>query len=169
MRKLNNKAPIVFYVSMVLLCAVLISAYMTNDLYASYATYAFGGDSARVAKFDVGYKYTIDSTTIIGGRNVITEPISLGTISPGGNAKTIVVTVTNRSEVAVEVNVALTNLTENLPLVIQKPTSTILQPNSNTETSFVFNVYWTPDKDKDLSLMGMTDMFELRIAVEQVD
>ena len=55
MRKLNNKAPIVFYVSMVLLCAVLISAYMTNDLYASYATYAFGGDSARVAKFDVEY------------------------------------------------------------------------------------------------------------------
>lgn len=162
MRKLNNKAPIVFYVSMVLLCAVLISAYMTNDLYASYATYAFGGDSARVAKFDVEYTAKV-------GAVEIREIVDLGTISPGGNAKTIVVTVTNRSEVAVEVNVALTNLTENLPLVIQKPTSTILQPNSNTETSFVFNVYWTPDKDKDLSLMGMTDMFELRIAVEQVD
>ena len=162
MKKFNNKAPIVFYVSMLLLCAVLISAYMTGDLYASYATYAFGGDSARVAKFDVEYTAKV-------GAVEIREIVDLGTISPGGNAKTIMVTVTNRSEVAVEVNVALTNLTGNLPLVIQKPTSTILQPNSNTETSFIFNVYWTPDKDKDLALMGMTDMFELQITVEQVD
>ncbi|MBR4061853.1 MAG: hypothetical protein IKK01_02185 [Clostridia bacterium] len=163
MRKLNNKAPIVFYVSMVLLCAVLISAYMTNDLYASYATYAFGGDSARVAKFDVEYSIEITDGSYQ------TMPVDLGTIYPGGKSKDIVVNVTNESEVAVEVKVELVNLTNNLPLTIVKGAdSTLLQPNSNTETSFIFNVFWIPGAN-DLSLMGMTDMFELRITFEQVD
>jgi hypothetical protein len=174
MKKSNNRAPIVFYVSMLLLCAVLISAYMTGDLYAKYSTFAIGGDSARVAIFKVNYTPKVGDT-------VITELVNLGNIQPGGTSKSIVVEVTNSSEVAVEVKVELTNLTGNLPLTIVKTSGpTMLPPNSNTETQFEFNVYWVKAmpqngesieqaQARDLALMGMTDMFELQITVEQVD
>ena len=166
MRKLNNKAPIVFYVSMVLLCAVLISAYMTNDLYASYATYAFGGDSARVAKFDVEYTAKV-------GAVEIREIVDLGTISPGGIAKTIEVEVTNKSEVAVAANVYLTSLTGNLQRIqIRRSSSSpeVLPPNSGTNT-IVVEIFWEKSENSadDLAKMGLPDMFELRITVEQVD
>ena len=166
MEKFNNKAPIVFYVSMLLLCAVLISAYMTGDLYAKYSTSASGGDSARVAKFSVSYDVKVDTTTIMNGSYTHLEPINIGKIQPGGTGTPIVVYVTNISEVAVEVKVNLVNITKNLPLEIISYDSSVLSPNGSGV--FTFKVFW-PKGANDLALMGMTDMFELQITVEQVD
>ena len=54
MRKQNRKTPAVFYVGVVLLCAVLITSHLTSGLYARYTTTASGGDAAVVASFEVG-------------------------------------------------------------------------------------------------------------------
>ena len=40
-------------IACVLLCLTLFSFYLCGGLYAKYISTAYGGDSARVAKFDV--------------------------------------------------------------------------------------------------------------------
>ena len=48
----------------VLACLVLLSFHLMTGLYAKYSSTATGSDSARVAKFDVEYKYDSDTRTI---------------------------------------------------------------------------------------------------------
>lgn len=48
----------------VLTCLVLLSFHLMTGLYAKYSSTATGSDSARVAKFDVEYKYDSDTRTI---------------------------------------------------------------------------------------------------------
>ena len=53
MKKFNKKSPILTYIGLFLLAAVLISSYMVSGLYAKFISTSSGSDSARVAKFDV--------------------------------------------------------------------------------------------------------------------
>ena len=59
MKKSNKvKTPLVFRLSLVLLCAMLFTSHMMGGLYARYTTTATGSDSARVAKFNVNSNTT---------------------------------------------------------------------------------------------------------------
>ncbi len=53
MEKSNRKAPIVFYIGLILLCVWLASFHLFGGLYARYSSFASGSDSARVAGFSV--------------------------------------------------------------------------------------------------------------------
>lgn len=54
MRQPNRKAPLIFRVGLVLLCAMLITTNMMGGLYARYSTTVIGSATARVAKFSGG-------------------------------------------------------------------------------------------------------------------
>jgi len=51
MKELNRKTPVVFYVGILLLAAVLITFHMSGGLYAKYRATADASDSARVAAY----------------------------------------------------------------------------------------------------------------------
>ena len=170
MKKLNNRTPVVFYCGLLLLCLALISSYMTSDLYASYATSATGGDSARVAKFKVAYSANVNGEPV-----VYSEYVDLGEIVPGGESRNITVIVENESEVAVQVKVYVYNVTGNLPLDAPRSgtanaepigTSSALAPGDTDNYSF--NLKWDEEKT-DPSYAGKTDILQIKIVVEQVD
>lgn len=53
MRQQNRKTPLVLYIGLILMSAVLITSCMMGGLYARYTTTVAGSASATVAKFDV--------------------------------------------------------------------------------------------------------------------
>lgn len=57
MRQSNRKAPLIFRVGLMLLCAMLVTTNMMGGLYARYSTTATGSASARVAKIDCAVNY----------------------------------------------------------------------------------------------------------------
>lgn len=172
MKRSNQRASVLFYCGIVVLCLFFASSYVSNGLYARYMSSASSFDSARVARFDVSIE--------AGGQDFsMLESISLASIQPGGKGKVIAVAVTNKSEVAVGVSVNLKNVTGNLPLTIQltdilgNPISKdviVLQPAGlgTSEEVVYFTVFW----DKNLwnpHLSGMTDLLELAVTAAQVD
>jgi len=116
MKQQNRKTPLVFRVSLVLLCALVVSLRLTGGLYARYSTTATGGDSARVAKFAFSDNY---STQI---QNVTF------TAYPGFQFPAI--QITNQGEVAIKCTVKIVNLTGNLPIAASQTHQTqIIYPN----------------------------------------
>lgn len=77
----------------VLLCLTLISIHFTSGLYAKYTARADGGDAARVAVFDVDIAGDTEAVSVVCGKET-------------DNVYTI--TVTNKSEVAVEYKLSCT-------------------------------------------------------------
>lgn len=57
MRQPNRKAPLIFRVGLMLLCAMLVTTNMMGGLYARYSTTVIGSATARVAKFDREVNY----------------------------------------------------------------------------------------------------------------
>ena len=57
MKKSNRKAPLIFRVGLMLLCAMLVTTNMMGGLYARYSATATGSASARVAKFEMEVNY----------------------------------------------------------------------------------------------------------------
>lgn len=96
MKKSNNRTPYVFYTAMVLLCLVLVSAYMTGGMFARYTTSVTGGDSARVAKYDVSIS-ALSKTDF-----------SLNSFDQGALSSSCTFTVTSNSEVAVKYSLIIT-------------------------------------------------------------
>lgn len=95
----------VFRLALVLLCAVLVSAWMTSGLLARYTSGGAGSDEARVASFDV----TADMM------NFETKfPVQL----MPGKSVTCSFTITNSSETAVNMQAVL-ETEGNLPLKIE--------------------------------------------------
>ena len=97
MNKLNKKSPILFYIGLILLAVVLISAYMVSGLYPKYTSMATGSDSARVAKFDV--TNNIDSHS---------ADIRLNFFDADALSDSFLFTVESKSEVSLTYDVVVT-------------------------------------------------------------
>lgn len=91
--KTNRKVNIPMCAALILLCLVLVSSHLTSGLYARYTSSSTGSDSARVAKFEVE----------TSGAD---ENISVTADNSGSNNGTYIITIENKSEVAVSYNVS---------------------------------------------------------------
>ena len=96
----------------ILFCLTLISSSLTSNLIAKYSTSTTGGDSARVAKFDVITTKDIDKIELVPG-----DRDSSGTYK---------FTIKNNSEVVVKNSVIVENVPENVQVKFN---------NSASETS----------------------------------
>ncbi len=85
----------------VLLCATLYTTHLVGGLYARYTTSGSSSDSARVAAFNIEQEGTLFET--------VQAPIA------PGKTEYATLTINNKSEVAVQCDVAIDNVTKNLP------------------------------------------------------
>ena len=176
----NKKRPnIMMCLAFVLLCLTLVTTHLTGGLYAKYVAKDSAEDSARVAKFDVDIT-TGESQTYTFHPEVKIQP---------GISEITRIHIANSNEVAVSVTVRVSNETLNIPLEfliaeIQENN----QSNQNNEVVYheakaekTFVVYPDSDYTHDLVVvskwdsansihyMGMVDLIEIEVHVEQID
>lgn len=156
MQQQNRKPPVIFYVGLVLLCAVLFTTHLTGGLYARYLTTSSGGDAAVVAKFEVGE--TLSS---------LPKTFDVAFDAAGDEKQSI--QITNTGEVAVSYQIAIEKLTDNLPIAIvgadgQEIAGTLSQNGSETVS---FLIQWEGEKDP--AYAGMVDLVRITVTIEQVD
>ncbi len=173
MRKERSiKVDILMCTLAVLLCATLFSTHLVGNLYARYTTSGSSSDSARVAAFNITQEKTVSKTieaNITPGTTQITELV-----------------ITNKSEVAVEYTLTVTNKTGNLPLKFKlapvdgAPSVTTESyengisinsacqiPGDHTD-KYALNIVWEPG-DNDLTLIGMVDYITVSVTATQID
>ena len=151
--KPNKKAPPIFIVGIVLLCAFLFSVNLTGGLYARYTTRAQGGDSARVAVFKV--TETLDPSVMI---------FPVNQLAPGDSISQKI-TVINDSEVAIRYTVVLENLTQNLNLTLTGYEGTV---DIRGSAEFTVSVAWEKANGSP-SDAGKTDTISITLLAEQID
>ena len=154
--KSNNKAPLfsTMHVALLLLCAVLLSAYAIGGLYARYASGQSGDDDARVAKFS--FSDNLDAQSIA-------LPV---TMAPGESQK-VTIQVQNTGEVALKYVVKVENLTGNLPIKTQTIASDVLLSGSDL-TEFSWEITWSATENS-IEKMGKMDIIRITVTVEQFD
>lgn len=116
---------VVVRVALLLLCLVMVSAYMTSGLLARYTTSAQASDTARVAKFDV---------QVTGNNNV-----TVTADSAADNTYTL--TITNASEVAVRYTVQQPAANGGVSYTVPQPTDT-LAPGDSAAVQMSLTVNW---------------------------
>ena len=157
---------------------------VTGVTFSSYITTTSGGDSARVARWSVAEDGT--------GSGMLTVRLA------PGESKGKVLTVEQKSEVAAEYIITVTNLTGNLPLLFsvtpeggltntshEDPKAayqytTVLEPNAGNKT-FTLTVswptlfsgaespYWSSHNPTDPELSGMVDVIAVDVKLVQKD
>lgn len=147
----KSKINIPMCAALVLLFLTMISIHMTSGLYARYTTTAEASDSARVAKFDVSVSDTRQLVPIL--------------IQPGEEVQKFF-TVENKSEVAVNLNFTVSSAYSNLPLECLHLVSAEVAPGATTEVPLL--ITW-PAAEIDDKYIGMVDLLEISVRVEQVD
>lgn len=166
MAKLQNQ---IMRLAAVLLCLTLLSLYLLCGMYARYTSQDSGGDSARVAKFNVSESDSLQ-------RHTYAVEITPDT------SENLEVQITNSSETSVKY--ILEFLVEgNLPITITPDTNgagnTLNQQNPNAwiwETTKASNLNTTETYNFNLSLSNKSYMYSggieriiLTLTVEQVD
>ena len=153
MRKTNIKTPVVFRVSLLLLCAFLLSSHMMGGLWAKYYTRNDGGDGARVARFSFDEDLSEQSQ-------------SLSVSFAPGEYEEYTFEIENTGEVALKCVLSIDNLTENLPIEDQViATSEIACGDSDT---IDWKIEW-PVALNSAEYMGKMDILRVVVTVEQVD
>lgn len=154
--KRNGRTPIIFYVGVALLCALLVTSHMMGGLYARYTSGAEGASSARVAKFAFTDNWGTQTQSI---------PLSGAALIPGKEI-TVPVTVKNNGEVTIRYTVKVENLTENLPITVGELANETIEIGE-TE-SFDIKIEWPSDQNT-TDYMGKMDILRVSVTVEQVD
>ncbi len=177
MRKVRNaKLNILMCTVAVLLCATLFSMHFVGGLYARYTTSASGSDSARVAAFSITQGGTIFNTIEAA-------------VTPGAT-KTVDLTITNNSEVAMEYTLTVTNVTGNINPLEFKLTPDGNAPAVTTESyengisinsarqiagdhtdKYRLEIVWEPSENEadDLAFIGMVDYITVSVKATQID
>ena len=143
----------------VLLCLTLFSIHLTSGLYAKYTAKGNGEDDARVAKFDVD---VVGSEDIAVRYNTVTDNV-------------YEFEVTNNSEVAVEYQITVTDLSSNGVVSVLNSNSGQLAANGGAKDhTLTFAVDdWTKvnallaDKNGDKAEVSLG--FTVTIDVVQID
>lgn len=156
-------------VAAALLCMVLASSYLLSGLYARYTTAATGTDSARVAVFDITQTPASDS-----------QEFAVDAMAPG-LSRTYTVSVTNKSEVAVECRMDVRNVTENLPLtwsMTENGTAVEagqIPAGDSTARTYTLTVTWpkgasgATTNNQSADYMGKVDLLRLSLSASQID
>ena len=147
----KSKINIPMCAALVLLLLTMLSIHMTSGLYARYTTTAEASDSARVAKFDVSVSDTKQLVPIL--------------IQPGEEVQKFF-TVENKGEVAVNLNFTVSSAYSNLPLECLHLVSAVVAPGATMEVPLL--IAW-PAAESDDKYIGMVDLLEISVRVEQVD
>ncbi len=167
--KNTAKVNIPLRIAAVLLCLTLASVYSISGLFARYTTSVQSTDTARVAKFS------------IKGSGILSESIA-AELAPGGTQEVPLV-IENNSEVAVEYEIEVKNVTQNLPLslsMVKTGGSTALVSNAdgtkytaqqlpgrNTDEYTLF-ITWSA-AENDPEKMGMVDHISVTVTAAQTD
>ncbi len=164
----NAKVNIPLRVAAVLLCLTLVSTYFVSGLQARYSTSGQSGNSAGVAKFS------------IEGSGTLLQPIE-ARVSPG-DPKPATLIIENKSEVAVEYSITVTNVTNNLPLRFRMEkdevslavdadgtTFTAQQIPGNHSDTYVLHIDWDATKNNPDLWMGRVDYITVKVTATQID
>lgn len=173
----NVKVDILMCTVAVLLCATLFSMHLAGGLYARYTTSISSSDSARVAAFNIQQEGTIFKNFEAKVAPRTTQSVDL--------------TITNKSEVAMEYTLKVTNVTGNLPSLkfTLKPAdkntpSAMLNSHENGVSissarqipgdhtdKYTLNVDWeqSENEEDDLALIGMVDYITVSVTATQID
>ena len=164
MKKESHRSNWILYLAGVLLCLTLFSMHLTSGLYARYAASASGGDSARVAKFDIAQKGTLSELLLLD-------------VYPGFSAA-YDIQLNNHSEVAVSYTVSVEQLTNNLPLELTwdgmvmsdnaAASSGTFEANTQDMEKYTLNVSW-PKGVNDDAYSYELDALRVVVRVAQVD
>ena len=128
MKQSNRKAPIVFFIGIILLCIWITSVYLIGGLYAKYSTYASGSDSVRVA-------FAVATASGRGDEHGLIDPAA-------GNSFDYTVTVSNEkdgrvSEVSLEYTIYI-DLSENFPSMDIAVSDAELDTEKSTQSRLAF-------------------------------
>lgn len=148
----------------ILLCLVLFTTSLVSGLYARYTARGESSDSACVAKF------TIDmNSQLLDNSSIVKFDLTPGETN-------YAIEIKNKSEVAVISKIQVINITKNIPFTFafdgnELDSSGIvmshaLAPNSTETINFTIN--WVND-DTALNYIGMVDLIEIHLDIEQVD
>lgn len=187
MQRLEKIEKWIVYIVAILLCLVLASFWMMCNLYARYTTEASGEDGARVAKFEV--------TEVADEQKDITKQINISLVP--GESDEYIITVTNKSEVAIRYSIEATDTTQNLPITFQMmkvEKANGGEENSNSadtngiisesviasddipagdvaERTYKLKISWPIEQSeqKDYNYAGKVDTFEVKLRAEQID
>ncbi len=162
----------------VLLCATLFSMHFTGGLYARYTASTSGSDGARVAAFRITQEGTIFETV-------------KAEVTPG-TTQSAELTITNKSEVAMEYTLTVTNVTGNItPLKFRLSPADDTTPRITTQKhengisissarqipgdhtdKYNLEIVWEQDHndlEKDLDFIGMVDYITVSVTAAQID
>ncbi len=181
-RRRHEKGNVLMGIVAVLLCATLASIHLVGGLYAKYTTSASGSDSARVAKFSITQKFLNEKN------EEITQAIE-AKVTPG-TTQSVKLEIANKSEVAVEYALTVTNVTGNLPLKFKltpvsgnnapavtsesyqngvSKCSAVQKPGNHTD-KYNLQIDWTSSgDDSDLAYIGMVDYITISVTATQID
>ena len=168
----KRKTPLVFRVSLVLVCALLCTMHLTGGLYARYVASASASDDARVATFKVNETVKFKD-----------EAITLGTydlnvsINPG-ESLIYTFSVKNESEVSVRYRFIATNVTQNLPLtfaIVENDTDVSADGGvaiaMDSSKDVLFKIGWSNEDARYNStyFCGKSDYITVTVIAEQID
>ncbi len=148
---IKNRLNIPMCMACLLLVLVVLTTNMSGGLFAKYRTSSSGGDTARVAKFEVDAN--IQS---------LTHDLTLD-IRPGES--NFMISLENKSEVAIDCLIEVKNITKNIPLVFEVINGSNILAGETRDVTF--KVKW--DENGALDYMGMVDLVKIYITVQQVD
>lgn len=151
------RLPLFSYVSYLLVASFLL----TGVTFSGYITTIRGGDDSRVAHFGIS-------------ESGVSEAMIEATIVPGETV-TKDLTIQNKSEVAIDYTVEITNVTKNLPIsfsvndveTVDGKFSDVLQPNEPTKL-YVLQIVWD-ENDSSPYYSGMIDQLKVSVRAEQRD
>lgn len=177
MRRRSGKLNILMCTVAVLLCATLFSMHLVGGLYAKYTVSASESDGARVAVFNIKQEGTIF-------QNIEADVLP-------GTTQSAELTITNKSEVAMEYTLTVTNVTGNLtPLKFTLAPADANTPSVTTEKhengisittacqipgdhtdKYTLNIVWekSANEEDDLALIGMVDYITVSVTATQAD
>lgn len=178
-RHANVKVNIFMCLAAVLLCLTLFSMHLVGGLWAKYTASVSSSDGARVAAFHIKQTGTIF------------EQITAD-VTPG-KTQTVGLTIENRSEVAMEYTLKVTNVTNNitpLKFTLKPADDSTNTPAVTTEShengisissarqlpgehtdKYSLNIVWEPSQNEaeDLALIGMVDYITVSVTASQID
>ena len=145
----------VWRIAFILLGLCLLASHFASQYAARYVSGDFSGDDARVAIFD----FTVTSELTAG-----VERLHIQGMKPG-DTKSYEVTITNKSEIAIQCTVSAQNVTESLRVTMSTVQKEIAIGESTTIT---FVIEWDLEKNS-LDFMGKSDVVQLTVDVSQID
>lgn len=182
-KKPKRTGKVSFYTAGILLCLVMASICLMQNLYARYVTKSGGSDSARVAIFGHDETVALPGLTkqlVPGDTRTGTITVTNQTKDTDGSTRTSEVAQKYSIEVVTAGNLPLTyTLTQNGTTIDSFTESNKSAHTFSTENmtfaagtagsaTYTLTVIW-PDTEKDAKYAGIPDYVQINVKTEQID